>query len=162
MNTDRGFTLLLAALVASAVLAIGAAIYRLAVKEVNLSSLGRESQFAFYAADTAAECALYWDFRYGYFDIAAPTDPAAADPKCDGQSLGAGGRTGAYPQTMTFRFEPRAPGGNGRCVDVSVAKTQDALTHVVSTVVHSDGYSSACAAIDTNPRTLQRSVELRY
>jgi len=63
---SRGFTLLLAALVASIVLALGTSIYEIATKEVQLSSLGRDSQFAFYAADTAAECALYWDFRYNY------------------------------------------------------------------------------------------------
>ena len=65
-KNEAGFTLLIAALVASVVLALGASIFDLAQKEVTLSSIGRDSQFAFYAADTAAECALYWDFRYSY------------------------------------------------------------------------------------------------
>src|SRR3989344_3435689 len=64
---SRGFTLLLAALVASLVLTIGLAIVSIARKSVNLSSIGRDSQFAFYTADTASECALYWDIRYSTF-----------------------------------------------------------------------------------------------
>ncbi len=63
-NTKRGFTLLLAALVASIVLALGSSIFTIAKKQITLSSLGRDSQFAFYAADTVAECALYYDVRF--------------------------------------------------------------------------------------------------
>src|SRR3990167_7483874 len=66
-SSERGFTLLLAAIVSSIVLAVGAAIFGIAQKQVLLSAIGRDSQFAFYAADTAAECALYWDFRCNYF-----------------------------------------------------------------------------------------------
>src|SRR3989344_7320988 len=87
-NTQRGFTLLLAALVSSVVLAVGAAIFSIAQKQVTLSALGRDSQFAFYAADTIAECALYWDFRFEYFATTTPPTVVAPDPSCDSQSLG--------------------------------------------------------------------------
>jgi hypothetical protein len=43
------------------VLAVGASIINIALKQVILSGAGRESQFAFYAANTGLECALYWD-----------------------------------------------------------------------------------------------------
>ena len=125
-------------------------------KEVILSSLGRDSQFAFYAADTGVECALFWDVRYGYFGITAPPGVVPPDPRCDTQSLNASGRTGSYPQTMSFRFEP-----GGRCVDVTVAKTQNIVTQVVSTTIHADGYNTSCAGLD-NQGTLQRSVEIQY
>jgi len=69
---EAGFTLLLAALVASITLALGTAIYSIAVKQVQLASIGRESQFAFYTADTIAECALFWDVRYDYFSTTSP------------------------------------------------------------------------------------------
>jgi hypothetical protein len=61
LKNQKGFTLLLAALVASITLALGAAIYSIAIKQVTLSGIGRDSQFAFYNADTIAECALYQD-----------------------------------------------------------------------------------------------------
>lgn len=81
---QRGFTLLLAALVASIVLSLGAAIYSIAFKQVTLSSIGRDSQFAFYAADTLAECALYYDVRLNLMSTTSP--PATID--CNGQTLG--------------------------------------------------------------------------
>lgn len=71
-SQERGFTLLLAALVASIVLSLGAAIYSIAIKQVTLSSIGRDSQFAFYTADTLAECVLYWDLRQGLFGTTSP------------------------------------------------------------------------------------------
>ena len=69
---SRGFTLLLAALIASIVLALGSSIFLIAQKQVLLSSLSRDSQFAFYAADTGAECALLWRFRKDSFASAVP------------------------------------------------------------------------------------------
>ncbi len=152
---NRGFTLLLAALVSSIVLALGAAIYSLAVKELELSSLGRDSQYAFFAADTGAECALYWDIRYDYFATSAPAAVIAPDPRCATQSFTASGRASSYPYTMSFQFEP-----NGYCTSVSVTKSQSA--GVVSTTIHADGYSASCTNYTTNSRTLQRSVELHY
>lgn len=65
---QKGFTLLFAALAGSLLFSAGIAIANLAVRELALSSAGRESQFAFYAADTGAECALYWDMQEGIFD----------------------------------------------------------------------------------------------
>lgn len=158
-----GFTLLLAALIASVVLALGASIFALAQKEVTLSSIGRDSQFAFYAADTAAECALYWDFRYQYFGTSTPEN--AQNPTCDGKPLNATGRSDVYPYTMTSGqmdlFQDVTPIGDF-CAQVSVTKSLDPSTSALRTVIHADGYSVSCASIETSPRTLQRSVELHY
>jgi hypothetical protein len=161
--SQAGFTLLIAALVSSIVLALGTSIYEIATKQVALSSIGRDSQFAFYAADTAAECALYWDFRFSYF--ATTTPPGVPDPTCDGQSLGATGRSGTYPYTMTSQqinvFSDTTQGG-GYCVQVAVTKSLDPTTQAVRTVVHADGYNVSCTSIATAPQALQRSVELHY
>ena len=180
LRTSRGFTLLLAALVSSIVLAVGAAIFGIAQKQVLLSAIGRDSQFAFYAADAAAECALYWDFRCNYF--ATSTDQATCanpQPTCDTEQLQATGRPTAepyYPYTMVSArmdfFADVAVSGN-LCAQVSVLKCQGTLnadgtctsggsTAPIRTVIHADGYSTNCASIDTSSRALQRSVELRY
>lgn len=166
-SSQRGFTLLLAALVATIVLALGASIYGLVVKELALSSLGRDSQFAFFAADTGAECALYWDIRHDYFATSAPVTVVAPDPRCAGQSFVAAGRSSTYPYTMDFQFEP-----GGYCVNVSVTKCDGviaadgtctpAVPAQVHTLIHADGYSASCSAQGTQARVLQRSVELRY
>ncbi|MEK7567730.1 MAG: pilus assembly PilX N-terminal domain-containing protein [Patescibacteria group bacterium] len=61
---NTGFALLMAIMVGSLFLAIGATIHRIALIEIILSSTGKDSQFAFYAADTGLECALYWNYHY--------------------------------------------------------------------------------------------------
>lgn len=181
-KSDKGFTLLLAALISSIVLAVGAAIFGIAQKQVLLSALGRDSQFAFYAADTAAECALYWDFRCNYF--APSTDlinPSCNNPipTCDTKLLDATGRPTAapyYPYTMTsgqMDFFQDVPVSGDLCAQVSVKKCQGtfttngdcvvgAETDPVRTIIHADGYSTNCESILTSTRALQRSVELHY
>jgi hypothetical protein len=62
-KTHRGFTVLMAVLVAVLILAISASIVRIVLKQVKFSGSGRESQIAYYVADTGIECALLWDFR---------------------------------------------------------------------------------------------------
>lgn len=59
----KGFTIFFATLVGSLALAIGVAIYDLTIRELDLSSTANESQYAIYAADAGAECALYWDLK---------------------------------------------------------------------------------------------------
>ena len=149
LKTTRGFTLLLAALVSSIVLALGVSIFEIARKQVTLSSLGRDSQFAFYAADTGAECALYWDVRRSFFVPSAP----AGTIICATQQRNIDSQPSSLPYTVSFQFEP-----SGFCSEVTVKKDSSDPR----TVIHADGYSTPCATIGTNPRTLQRSVELRY
>lgn len=179
---QRGFTLLLAALVSSVVLAVGAAIFSIAQKQLMLSSTGRDSQFAFYAADTIAECALYWDFRCNYFATStALINPACNNPNptCDTKALNATGRPTVepyYPYTMTSEqinlFEDVAVSGN-LCAQVSIKKCQGtfdasgictvgASSDPIRTIIHADGYSTNCASILVSSRALQRSVELHY
>lgn len=158
MSKKRGFALMIAALISSIVLAMGAAIYDISIKQLSLSSLSRETQYAFYAADTAAECALYWDTRYAYF---ATTTPGGVTPKCDGQNVTMTETHGysqpyTYPYTLTFQFSP-----NGFCSNVGVTKSING-SGVVSTVIHADGYNTACGSIASSRVSLQRSVELTY
>lgn len=145
---SRGFTLLLATLTASLLLVLGSYIFSLIRKEIILSSLGRDSQFAFYAADTAAECALYWDVRFDIFASTTPTTSAT----CDEENLGSIQFQG-YGVPSTFEYEP-----NGFCARVSVTKDNSAPY----TVIDARGYNTTCSAIANNPRALERAVEIFY
>jgi hypothetical protein len=148
---SRGFTILLAALIASLVLALGISVFSIAQKQLILSSIGRNSQYAFYAADTGAECALFWDSRHVAFDPAAPVSPIA----CDANQAISVAHTNllVYPVTYTFSFEP-----NGYCVQMTVTKN----TVHPRTRIHADGFSVSCENVQVSSRVLQRSVELTY
>lgn len=153
-TSQKGFTLLLAALVASIVLSLGSSIFLIAQKQVSLSSLGRDSQFAFYAADTAAECALYWDLRYDAFSTTTP----ARTPECDGTVLAITGKESDPPYIAEFEVNFFEDESNGYCGQVQVQKN----TSNPYTVIHADGYSVPCNTLSASSRALQRSVELRY
>lgn len=166
---QRGFTLLLAALIASIVLVLSSSIFSIAQKQVRLSSIGRDSQFAFYAADTAAECALYYDIRFHAFgtNVAATAASIVCDKAADGSDLtvastyvqGTGAATSTFQMDLFSRdIAADAPSSAINCAQVTIAKNATAPF----TVIHADGYSTSCATIATSPNALQRSVQLSY
>lgn len=147
---SRGFTLMLAALVASVVLSLGTAIFALAQKELTLSSVGRDSQFAFYAADSGAECALYWDIRFQLFPT---TTPESKQLTCDNEQKVTTANSVEGKIVSAFEYEP-----NGYCAKVTVTKGDGNPR----TVIHVDGYNTTCTNIETSSHALERSVDLKY
>lgn len=155
------FTLLIASLIGSILLTLAIFMISIAQKEVLLSTLSRDSQYAFYAADAGAECALFWDFRSGF-----DPDTATHVPHCSGQVVGEniagisadasdlviGGRGYGVPSHMQFEQA-------GRCVIVTITKTQ--VSGSDRTLIDSRGYNLPCSNT-TSPRRLERAVEMRY
>jgi hypothetical protein len=148
LQAKHGFTLLYSVLIASILLAIGLAIFNLTIKEFMLSSLGRESQFAFYAADTGVECALYWDIKKSRFS----TSTISSDAECNGEPLGdTGGQGYGVASEFTLDFAPDEP----YCAIVRVTKYESPRT----TTVESRGYNTC---VTTNPRRVERAIRVTY
>lgn len=59
INTKKGYAILFTLVVVSIISSISIGVANSVSKQLILSSLAHDSQMAFYAADTAAECALY-------------------------------------------------------------------------------------------------------
>ncbi len=146
LEADRGFTLLIAVLISGVLLSIGLAIFNITIKELLLSSSGRDSQFAFYAADSGTECALYWDQKGGGFSTST-----AGTINCNNTSILDVGGVG-YNSPMTFQFEV-----DGFCSVVSVTKSE---THP-RTKVESKGYNTTCDNV-INPRRIERAIRVTY
>ena len=169
---SRGFTLLLAALVASVALSLGSSIYEIVSKELVLSSIGQDSQYAFYAADTAAECALYWedrtDIHPNTFATSTYSQDTAASIECDGQSApvtitdkSATAATSTVGESgSSLGFDLFTDSSAGYCANVTVAKYLNSQTNAIDTDITANGYSVACAQVETAPDALQRTVEL--
>lgn len=87
--TKRGFTIFFAVLVASLALSVGLVIYDLFLRSLSLSQLATQSQYAIYAADTGAECALYWDLKYTDL-VAGDADQSAFATSSDYTTGGTG------------------------------------------------------------------------
>lgn len=168
-NEREGFTILYAVLVSSLILALGLGIATITMKEVELSGTGRESQFAFYAADSGAECALSWDFQGENFATSTNDWLNYPNVKCaDGQILkdtnGPAGATlkgvigNGSSATTTFWIYTDAANTSGSCAVVTVAKYSDAsgAPHVT---IDSRGYNTCDP---TSPRRLERGYQLDY
>lgn len=188
LKTRRGFTLLLAALIASIAIALGAAIFDIAQKQVVLSSTAKQSQFAFYAADTAAECALYWDIRYNYFGTTTPSVsllPNSNPPSCDGQSIALATplNNQQYNQNCTTNSQGHpvcsyvlsspteipqinlfttVPNATADCAQIVITKTYDFVTNTTQTFIQANGFNVPCGAISSSNLALERSVQLNY
>ncbi len=162
-NYKRGFTLLLAALVASIVLALGSSIFSIAKKQITLSSLGRDSQFAFYAADTIAECALYYDVRFSAF--ATSSASALMGPiQCDGMIVtptldaSTANSAASHFSVTIFTKDENDVAQPGNCAEIIMTKNAIAPY----TVIHANGYSTECLTLTSSGRALQRSIEIQY
>lgn len=67
-NIDqKGFALLFTVLLVSITLSIAIGVSNITYKQAILSSLAKDSQIAFYQADTGAECGLYYEFTRSAF-----------------------------------------------------------------------------------------------
>lgn len=157
-NPRAGFTVLLAALVGSLVLSLGISIFSIAHKSITLSTLGRDSQYAFYTADSAAECALYWDVRFDAFSTSSPTASVRCDDPDPPNPITVTNNLPTWPNTVFTIGEATSFEIGGNCAIVTVTKSDS----VPFTTIQADGYNVPCAERATNPRTLQRSVELSY
>lgn len=164
---SAGFTILFAVLVASLLLSIGLAIFNIALKEIILSSTARESQYAFYAADSGIECALYFDLQEEAFSISAIHGPIdcndAPIPNEGGGSTDFGGQ--GYGYVNRFTLMSLSGASADPCAVVTVIKTLDTdgnddTTHddpFERTKIESRGRSSCDSS---NPRRVERAIEL--
>lgn len=146
----RGFTLLFAVLVGSILLALGYAIFNIVSKDVLLSSSGRDSQFAFYAADSGIECALYWDYQEDAFaTTSALTSVACGESDA---TLTREYQDTTYVTTFSFSLGDAL---SAPCATIDVYKTPDP----VRTVVVSAGYNTC---VTSNPRRIERAIRVQY
>ncbi len=177
LNKNKGFTIFFATLVASLALAIGLAIYDITVRQLELSTTVSQSQYAIYAADTGAECALYWDSKFGgtgsafatssastphtsgvicgSFDVAAqgtpPTPFTNEGPSWSAWNVTSTGSAATTTFSLTFP-------GYTYCATVQVSKFS-VSPGVVSTTVFSHGYNTCATAA---PGQLERELKVSY
>ncbi len=140
-NDKMGFTLLLAVLITSIILSMSVGISVFIIKELLISSTGRESQKAFFAADSGVECALYWDLKQNAF--AASSTRVIS---CAGASPTVGGPSGISEFDLTFI--------NNACTHVKVDKTVPP-----STKIDSVGHNT-CNLSD--PNRVERALRVSY
>lgn len=174
---QRGFTIFFATLVASLALAIGLAIYDITIRQLDLSTTIIQSQYAIFAADSGAECALYWDSKYGgsgsAFATSSASTPVTSGVSCGTYDVASHGTAPAPYQNnvstwdvwsvtsasnaATTTFTLTFPNYN-YCALVEVGKYTDGAG-VVTTRILSHGYNT-CYANAQNQ--LERELKVSY
>lgn len=187
-NPQKGFTILVAVVTAGILLIIAMSIGGIALKEQVLSTANKESQVAFYAADTGMECALYLDSKIGIFapdsDGNHPTVPPAG--MCNGLSIdtvndplkrtvigpaapspNVGNVQAKYSYSFKVSGIPVGPIGNEvtTCAIVTITKNTNDTNDTDkpdSARTYTDIYSYGYNTCDASLNRLERGIEGHY
>jgi Tfp pilus assembly protein PilX len=186
-SPHKGFALLLALIVSSVVLAIGASILSISINQVNLSSTARESEFAFQAAHAGIDCLWYW--RGEESDLYTATNVAESNPviNCFGgnpitsskvriQQTAGVGNTDLFSNvfewgdplrcTAVTMYVMNAYGGDltTRFANKGIGNdgVKTCLSGNICTVIVSDGYNRSCGEIYTSIFSVQREITLEF
>ena len=170
-SKQEGFTLLFALLVSAILLSVGLSIADITLQQFELSASGRNSQYAFYAADSGAECALYWD-RHGAVtgtsafatsSLSTPVSPITCNASTMYPTIDSNHDTQAtIRETTIFYIDYPAINSNDTetCSMVKVIKNADGTTIIDSTGYNSKLVNGACDL--TNPSTVERGIEINF
>src|SRR3989344_3546084 len=92
VSAERGITLFIAVIASSLLLLVSLAVVNITYKDILFSSSARDSQFAFYAADSGVECAMYWDFKNpsNISAFAITTEGTPRTINCNNQAMSTG------------------------------------------------------------------------
>lgn len=146
---QRGFTLLIAVILASVALGVGLALLDIAYKQVVLASAARQSQTAFYAADSVMECALYYDQQMNTFGYSASSGTVT----CNGTNPATVTfNNGVTPRSRTFTIQ--CTGNTGVLGMVTVYKDSNAATSI-----YAEGYNTCDSS---NQRRIERGLKATY
>lgn len=137
---NRGMTLFISVVVMSILLLISLTVMNITIKSSLFANLGRESQYAFYAASAGVECALYWDSKFDPSKFNAPNSIIT----CAGQDS----TVGSNPSAFSFTLTPLP-----YCVAVTVDKSGG------NTKIKSKGYNTCDI---NNLRRVERGIEINY
>ena len=173
-NNRKGFVLLYAILTATVVAAIGAVFISIITRQITLSIIGRDSQIAFYAADSALSCFVAYtednmlggfmpkeeDYIFvGFNDESIMCGDSSFDPDSiswdnsfsDGQIVSGGNRRELVDDLEVYF-------SNGSCALVNIEQVaRQEVRNVIRVIGYSSGTDGECPRM--SDRTVARGLE---
>jgi Tfp pilus assembly protein PilX len=165
LSQKKGIALIFSIFLSTIFLTIALGTLNIAVKELNFSSSAKDTNNAFYAADSGIECALLND-KTGSTTFTQETE---ARIFCFGAGeIQINYSVSINSDSQDFNFFITNLGSDGRsCVKVNVFKTLDTTidpSEVLSTKITARGYNVGdyeCSSSDINNR-VERVIEVNY
>ena len=150
---QKGYAILFTVVIVSALAIITAGLTSTITKQLILSSLAKDSQSAFYEADTASDCALYADqVEYeGKYKVPNSSIFDGTAWHCGGLNMLIENTEGDL--TKGYSLSPQAPSVNDPCFRINVKKSTDNGTKV--TTISAKGYNICNTG---NLRTVEREI----
>jgi len=120
-KNNKGFVILFAVTLSSIILAIALGVSNVALKEIKFGTSAKDTNEAFFAADTGAEYVLNED------------------------------KKGSYPLAQVYSVTFSNLGINGQsCAKATIDKTSDLVTTVISKGYNSGGNDPSCVSTSLN------------
>jgi len=150
IKKNRGFVLLFVVMLSSIILAIALGVADISLKEIKFGTSAKDTNEAFFAADTGAECTLY-------YDRSAPENNAfigTASMNCAGSNITLNG------SDPSWNFVVSGLGSEGKgCAEVAVDKSDSGSICNSPTCIVSKGYNDCNIP---NSGRVERQLELSY
>ena len=184
-SKNEGFALLIGVLMAGILITISYSLFAITLNQATLAIAGKDSQMAFYAADTGLECALYSDYKIeksfikvsvdnsGVVSLDVPEAQTNPPRKCNGDLVAVAVQpkeasikdvnreiktpaSGVYVSSFTVKSAK-----DKSCAAVKVYKYVEKVgdSDILKTKIESRGYNT-CNAND--PQRLERGLEVYY
>ncbi len=155
IKKNKGFVILFAVTLSAILLAIALGVANIAQKEIRFGTSAKDTNDSFVAADTGAECALFYDKLSGSsFPVAGPATAITCATNTVTPTYSGSANTGSYSFTLT------SLGSSGvSCAKVNIFKDQ--TTSPIKVTITSDGYDigdSNCNS--TNPFRVERELKI--
>lgn len=149
---NNGFVILFAVTISAILLSIALGVANISLQEIKFGTSAKDTNEAFFAADTGVECAFSNDKASGSVFV-SPGSPSIA---CNGVTITAV-EDPVSPSFWTFVVPTLGGEGQG-CARVTVDKTASSLTTVIS-----KGYNVGDASCSSsNPDRIEREIRTTY
>lgn len=147
-KNEKGYAILFTVIIVSAISVVAAGISNSIYKQIVLSSLAKDSQVAFYQADTASDCALLFDMEIT--STLEFLDNNSMTWLCGGFNMDVTkGQYGSYKIMPNSADEDK----NIPCYRVEVTKNLE------NTTILANGYN---ICNKNNIRTVERQIKIEY
>lgn len=152
LERKRGFVVLFAVTISAILLSIALGIANIALKEITFGTSAKDTNEAFFAADTGIECALNNDKLTGSLFV-HPSNPSIS---CNSATISTLENPSSY---WSFVVSGLNNSGQG-CAKVTIEKTASSLVTIISKGYNKGGGVSGLCTIGLN--SIEREIKVSY
>ncbi|MFA5791800.1 MAG: hypothetical protein WC884_02060 [Candidatus Paceibacterota bacterium] len=151
-SSGSGFVILFAVTLSAILLSIALGVANIALKEIKFGTSAKETNEAFFSADTGIECALTNDKLTGSLFV-SPSNPSLV---CNGTTISTLESPASY---WSFALSGLNNNGQG-CAKVTVDKTVSSAVTIISKGYNKGGGVSGSCTIGLN--SIEREIKVSY